>query len=703
MNLPDILNVAIGLVVVYFLLSSIASLLLDIVTTAARYREEILYVTVNRLLAGAPDQPWDLKTLLMDALGRRLQTSATLPRISRWLGGKLRREYQIAAPSTDDKAHKVVQRFWDHPKINSLASPGADAPDNLEPVTFAQVIVDIAIPRDAQGALPDNRLALERALAAPSPETPRALLDTLRTLGLSSEIPPGASGEALWKLFTGNVARWFNEAGGHATELYRRTMQRVLLALGFVIALLLNVDTVRIVQVLSSDKSLAETTAAFAQTVAAESAHRGDEDSADKLALTQMRAALGKDIDRLRELDQLGFPIGWRGPSFGFYGTGQLERARTSESVWKPALIIGAVAAIALLKLVGLLATALAVAQGAPFWYDLMRRLLAMRKGAQEESTGASAGAAATASGAPAPAPGTANGTSGPTMPRRPLEIGHDLAAPATSFDPRKAYWLACASAAAYSPKKEAEALVIATWKFHEFHFFDQNGTQGFCARDDKVVLIAFRGTEVHQLEDILADVHVDPVSFPFFEVTRKNRVLPCEVHTGFSKALAAVEKDLAGTFFKWIEPGPDGQEPRVFLTGHSLGGALATLLFARLAYSAQHTTPVLYTFGCPKVGNEAFTSELDRRQPERMFRLINETDAVPLLPPLEDYHHAGNDFFFDAGDKFHSEISGLGRLLGYASTAAAKSIKEAGRKAAADHGMARYINRCEMLAKAAS
>ncbi|MDF3057861.1 MAG: putative lipase [Rariglobus sp.] len=687
MNLPDILNVALGIVVLYVLLSSIGSLLLELLTRAAHYREEILYVTVNRLLAGAPDTPWSVSSLVLDRIGRRIPEDKSWFGLAGWLRRRWIKEYQVIAPGRSDadpKRKDIVQRFWSHPKIRSLAIPGADAPSSMDPATFANVVIDIAVPRDAQRVLPDNRLALLRALAAPSEDTPDALRQTLRTLGLSSEIPAGATGEALWAPFRANLIAWFNEASARATDIYRVTMQRLLLVLGFVLALVLNADTIRTIHLLSHDRPLREAVAAYSETFAAEK-----KDAEPSPGLKATREALGQDIERLRDLESIGFPLGWSSLEDGYFGA-DTWFAKNHSGRWGWLLVPWAFGMVVFFKLAGLGVTALAVSQGAPFWYGVMNRLIGLRKGQGESSPPA----AAAATNQPAASGGTSATQVAPAS-VMPLEIGHDLAAPATGFNSRKAYWLARASAAAYSPKQEIEALVKDTWKFHEFHYFDKQGTQGFCAADDQIVLIAFRGTELADLNDVLADVNVRLVMLTLADYANAPSR---RVHQGFHDALGLVWGDLSAKIMEWTAERPGRAARQIFITGHSLGGAIATLMFARLASVDGRPVPTLVTFGCPKVGDTTFTRELDRLYPERAFRLVNDSDIVPHLPPLSDFHHAGREFTFDASGVLRSEISGLGRLLGYAA-GAARSITTASRKAVDDHGVAYYVARCEVLA----
>lgn len=683
MDLPSILNVALGLVVLYFLLSAIASLLIELCTTTLRYREEILYVTINRLLAGQPDTPWNFWQLLSDRVGLRLRG---IPGAG-WLGSLLIKEHRVATPgkAKDDPSDDIVQQFWRHPKIKSLAAPGVDSPPSMEPSTFARTLVDLVVPRDAVGALPDNPLALSRALAVPQTTCPPALRLTLQKLAAAGDIPRTATGEAMWTPFCASIATWFEEASKRSTEQYRQAMRTWLLCTGFALAFVLNADTIRTVQLLSNDRSLQEATAAFAATLV--KPVEGGETAAEAAKTAQdLRKALSQDIGRLRELEAIGFPLGWHGPDKGFYSFGLYHRAMKSAGTSLLAAA-GWMFCLGFLKFVGLVATALAVAQGAPFWYDIMTKLLNLKKGQGETATAAGS---VTAANGPASTPTTV------VSRELPLEVGHDLAAPGSGFDPRKAYWLAEASAIAYAPEAEIRSLVQASWKFHQMEFFDCQGTQAFCACDDKLVLVAFRGTELKELADILADARVTLDPFPKTDPAAKPKV-----HRGFQDALTAVQPKLAQTVGSWMLPAsPGGPVRRLLITGHSLGGALATLYFAEVAGIYAAAGPLLYTFGCPKVGDDHFAQTLDRQYPGRVFRLINQTDIVPELPPLPDYHHTGSARHFD-GDQLRTHVSGLSRLLGYAA-GAAQSLKAAGQAAVDDHGMNHYIERCAKLVKPA-
>ena len=123
---------------------------------------------------------------------------------------------------------------------------------------------------------------------------------------------------------------------------------------------------------------------------------------------------------------------------------------------------------------------------------------------------------------------------------------------------------------------------------------------------DDGTAYVVFRGTQ--NFHDVLTDIAFWPVAW-----SGAGRV-----HWGFRKGWSIVEKAIADWF-------ADNQPSRIVVTGHSLGGALATL------FAAQYSSAELVTFGCPLVGNAAFTAQFAGR---RVQRYRNCCDLVPRVPP---------------------------------------------------------------------
>lgn len=115
----------------------------------------------------------------------------------------------------------------------------------------------------------------------------------------------------------------------------------------------------------------------------------------------------------------------------------------------------------------------------------------------------------------------------------------------------------------------------------------------------------------------------------------------------------------------------------RLTITGHSLGGALATLAAIDFALTEVGRFDIeLYTFGAPRVGNKQF-QELYNKHIPKAFRFVNGLDIVPSVPRTwQGYHHIGNEIrigprwswrFFSARVSDHfmvSYIPALEKLL---------------------------------------
>jgi len=219
---------------------------------------------------------------------------------------------------------------------------------------------------------------------------------------------------------------------------------------------------------------------------------------------------------------------------------------------------------------------------------------------------------------------------------------------------------------AAYSPIDQAE--VIAARHNLAFNFFDVGGTQSYLFFDDKRVILAYRGTELTDIRDILADFTAWKTDGPFGRV-----------HRGFQDALDRVWTQQVIQLDKH-------SGKRLFLTGHSLGGALATLAASWLVNNQQggNRPKRLITFGSPRVGNYTFTRTLEERF-QGHDRFVNCSDLVPRMPRL-NYYHTGWLRYFDIDGQLHKNPSGPMRLWDRL-----KSYSRNRRAAVHRHGMQQY------------
>jgi hypothetical protein len=146
---------------------------------------------------------------------------------------------------------------------------------------------------------------------------------------------------------------------------------------------------------------------------------------------------------------------------------------------------------------------------------------------------------------------------------------------------------------------------------------------------------VAFAGTDPLRIADWISDVSLGPLGL--------------ERHVGFEAALDAVWDLLEGKIHVALRERPGA---RVFLTGHSLGGALAVLAAERCVTS-EIPIGAIYTFGMPRVGDARFAERYNERVGDVTFRLAYGQDVVPIMPPSEfGFRHVGR-FLYAASGKF--------------------------------------------------
>ncbi len=157
--------------------------------------------------------------------------------------------------------------------------------------------------------------------------------------------------------------------------------------------------------------------------------------------------------------------------------------------------------------------------------------------------------------------------------------------------------------------------------------------TQAVIVSTRSAVVVAFRGTEPKKLQDLLTDVKFRQVDLPSEEGRGA-------VHRGFHDAFTPVWDKVRGVLAK------HGGK-KVFITGHSLGGALAVVLAARLVASGQDVEG-LHTFGQPRVGDPTFARWLAQNV-HHFYRWRNNNDIVTRMPPGHwGYEHSGHQRYFN-------------------------------------------------------
>jgi hypothetical protein len=270
-----ILDVAIGVVLVYLLLALLCSIMVELFSSLMKQRSKTLKLGLQALLDGEGD------------------------------------------------ANTAV--LLSHPLIRSLGK----SPSYIPARRFASALL-------AVGSINFNAEAKKIATTIPQDSHLGKQLSSLAE----------AAGHDMERLRDG-IERWFDESMDRVGGWYKRWSQLVVGAIALIIVVVLNADTLTLVNALQTDPKLREQVVQAAV----------DQANQDK--------GLAKDLPEARDqVTQLGLPLrGWILP--------ESELSDPREIPDSPRGVF--------YKVVGLLLTTAGVSLGAPFWFDTLKRLVAMR------------------------------------------------------------------------------------------------------------------------------------------------------------------------------------------------------------------------------------------------------------------------------------------------------------------------------------
>jgi triacylglycerol lipase len=225
------------------------------------------------------------------------------------------------------------------------------------------------------------------------------------------------------------------------------------------------------------------------------------------------------------------------------------------------------------------------------------------------------------------------------------------------------AYYAEVEGAARFQSELDLEAKLISV-----------DNTQVYVAQNEQAIVVAFRGSEAPTTLDGLKD----------WLLTNANNylILPegrsgtdfaaagvgARFHRGFLDALAMIWEPL----FKAVDEALKTKERPLWVTGHSLGGALALLAAWRFQRSFLAVHEII-TFGAPMIGNETASKAFEQEFAGKIFRYVDLEDVVPHLPSVSllanAYTHCLNEVPLSATEAALAAAAGLATLQQTAGT----------------------------------
>ena len=194
-----------------------------------------------------------------------------------------------------------------------------------------------------------------------------------------------------------------------------------------------------------------------------------------------------------------------------------------------------------------------------------------------------------------------------------------------------KPYTMAILSGLAYGEPSE----VSKKFRKHGFHsnkYCSKNGAQCYIVWNDTDAVICFRGTEPKEMSDIKADLNA---------IQKQGLHNKGDVHGGFQGEINKLW-DLI------VEKIDELKNHKIYITGHSLGGAMATICAKRLQ-EQQVEVQCLYTYGSPRVGDKRWVKSLQIPH----YRFQNNNDVVCKVPFwIMGYRHHGKNVYIGYNGK---------------------------------------------------
>ena len=215
----------------------------------------------------------------------------------------------------------------------------------------------------------------------------------------------------------------------------------------------------------------------------------------------------------------------------------------------------------------------------------------------------------------------------------KPLAEFNDFPAPPVNraaYSDRMAWTLATMAKLAYIPFEDGELGMeqleysLQSGWFNLMKTFNKKGTQAFLAKNDQFAVLSFRGTQPTKWEDVRTDLRA-----------LKQKTIEGKVHKGFKEAFDDVRDEIFDIVGKSI-----GKDLPLYITGHSLGAALATVATQELEEEFDDLIAACYTYGSPRVGDGKYEKSI--KAP--FYRIVNTTDIVTLVPLfLGTFVHVGD------------------------------------------------------------
>lgn len=397
------LNVVIGLVFIYLLYSLFATVLSEIIATKLGLRARNLKEAVDRMINDEHEDDKGFWNRLWDSL--KLMKNPKNPRIT---------------------------NFYNHPEIKYLGSTGIfKIPSQFKAVSFSKTLLNLLNETGYKKLNIDNNTKMDDPNEGDIKEIPVTEISKDRIIAALNGIikdHQNEKGEEKKKIvideetakyvlslfndsygdlikFKLQLEAWFDRTMEQCTEWYKRKIQIVLLVLGFMLAWFFNADTFTIISKLSTDKDARDKIVTLAAAYNENNNRPAESNLAvlpEKIdSLNNVKRKLEQDIVNANTILGLG---GWAPDSVRV-----TIDPKTHERIYTPQIDYASLSAcdqkktnevfyfdhsekwLYFLRLFyhhffGFIITAIAISLGAPFWFDLLNKLMQLRTSIKQDT-----------------------------------------------------------------------------------------------------------------------------------------------------------------------------------------------------------------------------------------------------------------------------------------------------------------------------
>jgi hypothetical protein len=343
MGLSGFLDVAIGLMFMYLVLSLICTTINELIATFLKVRSKNLAATMRALI----DDPKVFAAFYNHGLIANSASASS--------GGvKPETETRTTAPAAGSPPDAA-------PETLDVSKPPADSdhPSYFDPKVVALALLDSLDPKHRQSPKSELTFPSFQEIEQTIGELPDSDIRDVLMASLA------AANNDVGKL-RDNVAGWFDSAMERLSGEYKRGAKKLALIVGVVVALVLNADSIDVGKLLWKDETLrAQIVSTASETLkndrAVAAAHCDSTQTPDVQA-TCLLGELDKETETLRP-----FPIGWTLKDLPGWDCDKIWRSIGNAFLWF------------LVKGGGVLWTGLALSLGAPFWFDLLQKFMNLR------------------------------------------------------------------------------------------------------------------------------------------------------------------------------------------------------------------------------------------------------------------------------------------------------------------------------------